>query len=98
MKKSILTTLIISTSTISFGQTKKEYFIYDIPHYDSVGNLYQAAKTYDHFPTAADSADFFLSAKNKLNEIMNNEQVENEKRKSPIKKAIPVKRNPQKKF
>jgi hypothetical protein len=63
MKKSILTTLIISASATSFGQITKEYVIYDLPHFDSVGNLYQAVKTYDHVPTAADSVDFFYRQK-----------------------------------
>ena len=49
---------------------QEKYTLQSIPHYDSLGNLYAVKKTYDHIPTAADSADFLKESKISILQMM----------------------------
>jgi hypothetical protein len=58
----ILITLILITLQLnSLGQEK--YILYSLPTYDSLGNIYQTQRTFDHIPTKQDSFQFEIESR-----------------------------------
>jgi len=86
MKKAIITLLIYLESSLAFSQTSKQFELYSLPCYDSLGNQFQAKKSYYHIPTAEDSAAFRISSRVEISQMM--DSVYEERRYSkPIRKA-----------
>ena len=94
MKKIITLLLMISGNVYA----QEKYTIYSIPYLDSLGNQYTVKKSYNHIPTAADSADFLKESKISILQMMddnlkptetkvkNNKLVlKKRKKKAPIK-------------
>ena len=61
-------------------QNTNRYSITGIPQMDSMGNMFQIVKNYDHIATCEDSALFYSTEKIELRKLM--DSVYAEKRKS----------------
>lgn len=48
----------------------EENTLYSIPHYDSLGNLFQVRKRFDHTPTHADSIVFAYCISTEIQKMM----------------------------
>jgi hypothetical protein len=48
----------------------EENTLYSIPHYDSLGNLFQVRERFDHTPTHADSIVFAYCISTKIHKMM----------------------------
>ena len=48
----------------------EENTLYSIPHYDSLGNLFQVRKRFNHTPTHADSIAFANSISGEIHKMM----------------------------
>ena len=49
---------------------KWKYTLTSIPTYDSLGNVYQVNKNYDHIPTSKDSADFLKESRISIHKMI----------------------------
>jgi hypothetical protein len=55
---------------ISFDSNGEVNTLYSIPHYDSMGNLFQIRKRYECLPTQADSIAFANSISGEIHKMM----------------------------
>lgn len=61
MKLYIVLITLITLQLKTLGQEK--YILYSIPTYDSLGNIYQTQRAFDHIPTKQDSIQFEIESR-----------------------------------
>ena len=60
--KTLITFLTLITLQLNTSGQEK-YILYSIPTYDSLGNVYQTQRAFDHIPTKQDSIQFEIESR-----------------------------------
>ena len=76
--------MVIISMISGSAKGQEIYKIISIPTLDSLGNMYSVSQSYDHLPTAEDSALFLKESDISKNEMIENYHQEKKKRSEEI--------------